>query len=205
MQLPAQLAGMGDADGAERAHTQLDIAHRLPREALVAQHRVGVAHQLLEDGVAVRPGDGENAPSRGDVLHDHLAECALYLLGQFARVIAIVIRPGTGRDQGVIVPGLPHDSVFDPRRAGFGQRMGQVAADLGQLVGGEPVEEGRRPLAMDAMLGKGRGVDQPGGTPDRLGLGLGILPPATAAEAARCMVVETGGGVGGSRTARPRG
>jgi hypothetical protein len=47
VQFPAQLPGIGHADRRDRAHAQLDIARRQPREALVRQRRcrVGVADQ----------------------------------------------------------------------------------------------------------------------------------------------------------------
>jgi hypothetical protein len=47
MQLPSQFAGIGHADRTHRAHAELDLAHRQPREALVAQHRVGIG--ILHD------------------------------------------------------------------------------------------------------------------------------------------------------------
>ena len=85
---------------------------------------------------------------------------------------------------------LGHDGVEQPaEHLQPDARLGQIdAANLGQLVGRESVEERRRHRPLHDMLGECGGVRQAGGVVD--GLGLGVLPPAAAVEAARIVVVK---------------
>ena len=124
--------------------------------------------RLAQDGAAVRTGEREDAPLGCHIVDIEVTEAGLLILGTFAQVISIIGRPGPRADEVVITLSVPHDGVFGARRAGGGQRVGQVDTPHGgQLIGGEPIKEGGRTRATNEMLGEGCGVDQPGRLTDR--------------------------------------
>ena len=191
VQFPAQLTGIGHTDRVDRAHAQFDLTGRQPREALVGQcgFRIGVFDDLFQNITRLGSGDGEDAPLGGHVLDLDVTELLHLVLGRLAQIVGVVLGPGTGRDDVVVVLAIADDGVFGAGGAVRGQRVGQVdATDLGQLVAGEPIQELGRTGAFDDMLGEGRCVDQANAFADRLGFFDGILPPATTAEGTAFLV-----------------
>ena len=185
VQFPAQFTGIGHADRVDRAHAQFDLAGRQPRETLVGQcgFRIGVVDDLFQNVTRLGPGDGEDAPLGGHVLNFDVAELLHLVLGRLAQVVGVILGPGTGGDDVVVVLAIADDGVFGAGGAMRGQRVGQVdTTDLGQLVAGEPVQELGGTGALDDMFGKGRCVDQANAFTDRFGFFDSILPPATTAE-----------------------
>ena len=113
----------------------------------------------------------------------------LFVRRAFAHIICVIGRPRTRRDKIIVIRTVPHDGVFRPRGARGRQRIGQVdAPHRWQLIRREPVQERRRPRPAHDVLGKGGRINQPGCAAQRLGLGLGILPPRAAPERPAVMV-----------------
>ena len=120
---------------------------------------------------------------RCDVFFVDAAEFGLFVLDGLVQEVLVIGVPRSGGDEVVVVLGLAHDSVFGTGRASACKGVGQVdAPHARQLVRREPVEEGGGARPGQAMLCKGRGIDQASAGTDRFGLCLGILPPAAAPE-----------------------
>ena len=198
VQLPAELARVGDADSERAAHAEVDMARRKPGEALVRERRrrIGIDDERPQHIPRAGPGDGEDAPLGRDVPDLDPAELGALPRGLLDEEVVVVVLRGAGGDDVVVVLGEADDRGLGADRAGVGQRIGQVdAADARQLVAGQPVEEGGGARAPHAVLGEGGGVEQA----DALAHGLRLLdriwPPAAAAEGARGVVVEACGRV----------
>ena len=130
VQLPPQLTRIRDADGFDRAHAEVDVLRRKPRERLVGQGvgRVGVDDDLFQDVAALWPGDGENAPLGGNVLHFDPAELVALLCGFLDQIVVVIgLRRARGDDV-VLILRLANDGELGADRAGVGQTIGQVDA-----------------------------------------------------------------------------
>ena len=198
VQLPAKLPRIGHANGAHGAHAQLDILRRKPGKALVGKggFGLGVADHLAQNVARFRPGNGKNAPLGGDILNLDIAEILRLVLGRLPQVIGVVILPGAGGDEVIFILAPAQDRVFAAGGARGGEGVGEIdAPHLWQAVGGEPFEEGGRARPLHHMLCECRGVDQPHALADGTRLGLGIFPPAAAAETAGSRIVKSGLGV----------
>ena len=185
VQFPAQLAGVGNTDGIDRAHAQFDLPRRQPRETLVRQggSRVGVADQFRQNGAAVRACQRKHPEFRRHILLVDAAKAVFLLHDRFVKVVLVIGVPGPGRDEVIVILGQTHDGIFGAGRALWGQRIGQVdPPHFRQGVGGEPIEERGCPRPTDPVFCKGGGVDQPRRFADRFRLIDRILPPATPAE-----------------------
>ena len=193
VQLPAELSGIGDADGTDRDHPQLDIAHGQPGEPLVAQHRLGVRilDDLFQDIARFGARDGKDTPLRGHVMTFDITEFGRFIGNGLAQEITVIGRPGPGGHKVVFILSEPHDGIFGARGAVDRQRIGQVdAPGGGQLVAGEPIQKGSGPRPLDQMFGKGGRIDQAHALADRLGLIDRMLPPAAAPEGPAVVVIE---------------
>jgi hypothetical protein len=118
MQLPPKFARIGHPDRIHRAHSQFDGPGRQPRKPLVGQGRlrIGILDDGLEHIARLRPGDGKDAPFRGDILGIDPAELRLLVGDGLVEVILIVSRPSPRRDEVIVVLLQPDDGILRPRR-----------------------------------------------------------------------------------------
>ena len=149
MQLPAKLAGVGDAQRPQRHPRHLDLLGGQPGKGVAAKVGVGL---LAEHVARLGPGEDQDAEVVGHVGNrDGFA--VLTALAQKVQVAQL----GDSRREQVIVPfaqaGHGH-LAFDA--SGLGQHVGQrnAAVALWHAVGEQPVEHGLRVGAAYLVLGE---------------------------------------------------